>query len=228
MSDTPATRPGTAGPSLSLTEDVAEVLRDMIVRGQLKPGEHVVERKLCAELEVSRTPMREALKLLRQDGLVEIFKNRGARVVPYTAQNAQDLFEVISGLEGQAAARAATQITDDEYSALARQNDEMTRHHSDENLDAYFELNSAIHDAIVRIAGNPVLAASRQRLMLLANRGRYMAIFDRGRWDQSVEEHHVLMQALQKQDGCAAKAIWETHLLNTGLSVSQALTRAET
>ncbi len=93
-------------PPLSLTEDVADRLRDMVIKGRLKPGEHLVERKLCAELSVSRTPMREALKLLRQDGLVEIYRNRGARVVPYTAESAIDLFEVISGLESIAAARA--------------------------------------------------------------------------------------------------------------------------
>ncbi|MBB96518.1 MAG: GntR family transcriptional regulator [Rhodobacteraceae bacterium] len=217
---------GSTRPSLSLTEDVADILRDMIVRGQLKPGEHVVERKLCAELQVSRTPMREALKLLRQDGLVEIFKNRGARVAPYTAQDAQDLFEVISALESQAAARAARRITDAEWEDLARMHDEMARHHADDNLDPYFALNSATHDAIVRIADNPVLAASRERLMLLAHRGRYMAIFDRGRWDQSMDEHQDMLTALKARDSAAAGEIWERHLLNTGLSVSEALSKA--
>lgn len=213
--------------SLSLTEDVADVLRDLIVRGKLKPGEHVVERKLCAELDVSRTPMREALKLLRQEGLVEIFKNRGARVTPYSAEDALNLFEVISGLEGQAAARAATRITQDELAELKRLHDGMVGHYDDENLDAYFEANSIIHDAIVRIAANPMLAASRDRLMLLAKRGRYMAIFDRNRWTQSIEEHEALMSALSARAEDASKAIWEQHLLNTGLSVKSALTGAE-
>ncbi|MEL6523361.1 MAG: GntR family transcriptional regulator, partial [Pseudomonadota bacterium] len=81
---------------------MAEVLRTRILRGELKPGQHVVERKLCAELDVSRTPMREALKILRQEGLVEILKNRGARVTPYSAEDALNLFEVISTLESQA------------------------------------------------------------------------------------------------------------------------------
>ena len=213
--------------SLSLTEDVAGVLRDLIVRGKLKPGQHVVERKLCAELDVSRTPMREALKLLRQDGLVEIFKNRGARVTPYSAEDALNLFEVISSLEGQAAARAATRVTPDELEELKCLHEDMVRHYKDENLDAYFEANSVIHDAIVRIAANPMLAASRDRLMLLAKRGRYMAIFDRDRWAQSVEEHEALMSALSARAADASKAIWEQHLLNTGLSVKSALVAAE-
>lgn len=213
---------------MSLTEEVAAALRDLIVRGQLEPGQHLVERKLCAELKVSRTPMREALKLLRQDGLVEIFRNRGARVTPYTAEDAVDLFEVISALESQAAARAASRITEAEFTALQAKHDEMARHHAQENLDAYFALNSEIHEAIVRIANNPALATSRSRLMLLAQRGRYMAIFNHDRWDQSVAEHEQLMGALANRDARTAGAVWEKHLLNTGRSVTEALSAKET
>lgn len=228
MTLSPDLEADTGKTSLSLTEDVAETLRDLIVRGQLKPGEHVVERRLCAELDVSRTPMREALKLLRQDGLVEIFKNRGARVTPYSAEDALNLFEVISGLEGQAAARAARRMTPEALAGLNALHADMVRHYNDENLDAYFATNSAIHDSIVRIAANPMLAASRGRLMLLAQRGRYMAIFDRQRWTQSVEEHEALMHALNAGDAAGSKAIWEEHLLNTGLSVKSALAAADT
>lgn len=217
---------GSANPDqtpLSLTEEVADKLRELIVRGQLKPGQHLVERRLCGELAVSRTPMREALKLLRQDGLVEIFKNRGARVTPYTAEDAANLFEVISALESQAAARATTRITEAELSALQFKHDAMARYHADENLDPYFALNSEIHDAILQIADNPLLRTSHRRLMLLAQRGRYLAIFNRDRWDQSLSEHEGLMTALTNRDEDAAKTIWERHLLNTGLSVKSAL-----
>lgn len=217
------TQPEPTPAPLSLTEEVADKLRDLIVRGQLKPGEHLVERKLCPDLNVSRTPMREALKLLRQDGLVEIFRNRGARVTPYTAEDAVNLFEVISALEGQAAERAATRISPAELSDLQFKHDEMIRHRADENLDHYFALNSDIHDAIVQIANNPLLTTSRSRLMLLARRGRYMAIFNHNRWAQSISEHEDLMQALERKDASQAKAVWERHLLNTGLSVKTAL-----
>jgi DNA-binding GntR family transcriptional regulator len=219
---------GTVPASLSKTEEVADILRDLIVRGQLKPGQHIVERKLCVEFDVSRTPMREALKLLRQDGLVEIFKNRGARVMPYTGEDALNLFEVISALEGQAAARAAERITQAELDDLNQQHSEMLRHYKDENLDAYFALNSDIHNAIVRLAANPMLAASRQRVMLLAERGRYMAIFNKDRWAQSIDEHETLMRALNAREPDASKAIWETHLMNTGLSVKSALSSHKT
>lgn len=214
-------------PPLSLTEDVADRLRDMVIKGHLKPGEHVVERKLCAELSVSRTPMREALKLLRQDGLVEIFRNRGARVTPYSAESAVDLFEVISGLEGIAAARAAVRVTQDEIRTLEDLHSQMKREHRDRNLDAYFPLNSAIHDKIIAIADNPVLTKSHNRLMLLAQRGRYMAIMNTERWDQAIAEHDELMVALAAYDPKTAGEIWGRHLMNTGTSVAAALSDQE-
>ncbi|MEO1306986.1 MAG: GntR family transcriptional regulator [Pseudomonadota bacterium] len=207
---------------------MTEVLRTRILRGELKPGQHVVERKLCAELDVSRTPMREALKILRQEGLVEILKNRGARVTPYTAEDALNLFEVISTLESQAAARAAERITVTDLSDLVKKHEEMVRHYQNEDLDLYFTLNSKIHDAIVRIADNPMLTLSRSKLMMLAQRGRYMAIFDRNRWGQSVSEHEALMSALEARDPDAAKSIWAEHLMNTGLSVKVALAEDST
>ena len=88
----------------ALAERVANEIGDMVIRGALCPGERIVERRLCEVLGVSRTPMREALKLLRQDGLIEISRNCGARVTPYEAEDAEQLFEVIAALEGMAAA----------------------------------------------------------------------------------------------------------------------------
>ncbi|QHQ34375.1 GntR family transcriptional regulator [Algicella marina] len=217
MQDTPEQEP------LSLTEHVADKLREMVIRGQLAPGQHIVERKLCAELSVSRTPMREALKLLRQDGLVEIFRNRGARVAPYTAEDAIDLFEVISGMESIAASRAAERITDTELDALQEQHARIVHFHKTGNLDDYFPANSAVHAAILRIAANPVLANAHRRLMLLAQRGRYMAIMNPERWNQAVSEHGALMASLEARDPDAAREIWSGHLMNTGISVAAAL-----
>ena len=93
--------------AMGLAERVADRLRDMIVRGLLKPGERMLERNLCDMLGVSRTPMREALKLLHQDGLIDISRNRGARVAAYGVTEAEFLFEVIAALEATAAARFA-------------------------------------------------------------------------------------------------------------------------
>lgn len=207
----------------ALAERVAEELRDMVVKGLLHPGDRIIERRLCAELGVSRTPMREALKLLRQDGLIELSRNRGARVLPFGPAEAEDLFEVISIIEGLAAARFCATASEAALEWLEELHADMIAHRRAGRLDEYFVSNSTIHDAIVEGAGNPVLAQSHSRLMLRARRGRYMAIMDVTRWDQAVHEHEALMSALRARSVEAARAIWQVHLANTGTAVARAL-----
>ncbi len=207
----------------ALAERVTGRLRDMVIKGVLSPGDHIVERRLCAELNVSRTPMREALKLLRQDGLIEITRNRGARVLPFGAAEATDLFEVIALLEAEAAARFCSTASDEAMSRLTALHDRMLALHAAGDLSGYFDLNSTIHDEIIAGAGNRVLSDSHSRLMLRARRGRYMAIMDTSRLDQAVQEHVALMAAFSARAVEAARAIWHVHLLNTGKAVAKAL-----
>lgn len=207
----------------ALAERVAVSLRDMVVKGVLRPGDRIVERRLCAELNVSRTPMREALKLLRQDGLVELSRNRGARVLPFSAAEAGDLFDVIAALEAEAAARYCLAASADSRARLEDLHARMLSHWRAGDLGSYFDINSSIHDMIVHDAGNAVLSNSHSRLMLRARRGRYMAIMDVSRLDQAVQEHETLMAALRAGAVDAARAIWRVHLLNTGHAVAKAL-----
>lgn len=207
----------------ALAESVAESLRSMVIRGILKPGERIVERSLCLTLGVSRTPMREALKLLHQDGLVEITRNCGARVAAYDANDALHLFEVISTLEGLAAARFARHASQQARQDLEDLHARMLDLYAGGKLDQYFEVNSAIHDLIISACGNPVLLDGHSRLMLLVRRGRYMAIMDAARWHQAVREHEALMSAIRAGYDQAADLIWRQHLHNTGLAVSEAL-----
>jgi DNA-binding GntR family transcriptional regulator len=215
-----------AGDGDALAERVAAHLRDMVIRGALKPGERIVERRLCETLGVSRTPMREALKLLRQDGLIELTRNRGARVAPYGAEDAEQLFDVIAAMEGLAAASFARNATDAARARLEDLHAAMVGLRRAQRLDEYFDANSAIHDLIIEGAGNPVLAESHRRLMLRARRGRYMAIMDSARWDQAVREHEALMGAVRAGAAAAAETIWREHLLNTGRAVAAALRRS--
>ena len=209
-----------------LAETVAEALREQIVRGELLPGERIVERTLGVTLQVSRTPIREALKLLRSDGLVEISKNRGARVAGYSVKEARDLFDVIGALEGMAAERVAKAMTGEQLAALETLHAAMLAHYYNRELDDYFAANSAVHDAIVTVAANEALAESHGRLSLRARRGRYMAIMDATRWRQAVDEHEALMRAFRAGDAPAAGRIWTEHLHHTGESVAEALMAA--
>lgn len=202
---------------------IADTLRDMIIRGEAAPGSRIVERSLCATLNVSRTPLREALKLLEAEGLVEISQNRGARIMSFTRAEASNLFEVISGLESLAAEIAAARMPADDLALLEEMHARMCVHYERREKDPYFALNSAIHDAIMRASANPVLIATHAALMLRARRGRYMAILDPDRWAESVDEHEALMEALRRRDAEAARRVWRRHLARTGETVCAVL-----
>lgn len=210
-------------PDLPAAQRVLLELRGKIVRGELAPGARIVERALCAELAISRTPMREALKLLEIDGLVELSQNRGARVRQFTALEARELFEVLSGIESQAAELATERITGPALSRVKAMHHRMEKHFRAGELDPYFDLNTSIHETIVQLTGNAVLIAVYQGLMLRAKRGRYMAILDRRRWEQSVEEHEALVDALERRNAADAGRIWRTHLGRTGQAVAKVL-----
>lgn len=202
---------------------VRDLLRTRIVKGELAPGERIVERTLCAELNVSRTPMREALKLLERDGLVELTQHRGARVLPFTDSEARYLFEVLEGLEGFAAELAVGRLDAINLAHLEGLHAAMVRAYNNDDKEVYFDLNSSIHAAIVTASDNPVLIATHAGLMLRAKRGRYLAIMDRGRWRQALAEHEALMAVLRCRDAAAAGSIWRQHLRHTGETLADVL-----
>ncbi|MFT7060093.1 MAG: DNA-binding GntR family transcriptional regulator [Pseudorhodobacter sp.] len=211
----------------AVAEWVAEILRDRIVKGQLGPGARIVERKLSAELDVSRTPIREALKLLHADKLIEISRNKGAQVTQYGPRQALDLFDVIAELESLAAGRLAQTITESDLDNLEDLHAQMLVFRKIGNAEEYFDTNSAIHDAILALCGNPILTDAHTKLMARARRGRFMAIMNPDRLNEAIEEHEHLMTALRSRDSEAARRIWRGHLLHTGRTVAEVLRLAE-
>ena len=202
---------------------VLEILRERIVRGDLMPGSRIIEREICAEMNISRTPLREALKLLALDGLVELSQNRGARVLQFTAEEALNLFEVLAGLEGLAAELAVQRISPDTLADLTDMHDRMRKCYERKDRDTYFSLNTMIHAAIVEAASNPILSSTHAALMLRATRGRFMAIMDPSRWSEAFEEHEALMRAFANRDTAEAGRIWREHLIHTGETVAEVL-----
>jgi DNA-binding GntR family transcriptional regulator len=208
---------------IPFARQVADTLRDMIIRGEMPPGGRIIERTLCEQIKVSRTPLREALKLLEAEGLVELSQNRGARIMSFTQTEARNLFEVIAGLESLAAELAVTRIGAADLATLDDMHARMCGHYARREKDPYFEINSAIHDTIVQASENPVLIATHAGLMLRARRGRYMAILDPSRWQESVEEHTAAMAAFHARDPDRARLVWRKHLLRTGETVCAVL-----
>lgn len=206
-------------------EHVAAILRDRIVKGDLAPRDRIVERRLSAELDVSRTPIREALKLLEADGLIDITLHRGALVAEFEARDAAHVFDVIAVLEGLAAERLAQLMTPALLQRLEDLHGVMLEHHTAGRHESYFDVNTIIHDAIVEGCENPVVIDTHRRLIARGRRGRFLAIMDPERLGQAVQEHEQLMRAFRAGDPLAAGQIWRTHLHHTGETLADVLSR---
>lgn len=205
---------------------VAAILRDRIVKGEIKSQDRLVERQLSAELNVSRTPIREALKLLEADGLIEISLHRGAIVSDYRPKDASALFEVIAVLESLAAKRVCETMTPTLLQHLEDLHGRMLDHHRAGRRNDYFDHNTIIHDLIIKHAANPMLVSTHERLMIRARRGRFLAIMNPDRLAQAVGEHDALMQAFRAKDTDKAGQIWEKHLRHTGETVAASLSES--
>jgi DNA-binding GntR family transcriptional regulator len=192
---------------------VVEQIQQMIIEGALAPGTRLNERLLCEKLGVSRTPLREALKILAALGLVELLPNRGAAVVQLSAQDIAETFEVISHLEAMAGELACARITDAEINEIRALHFEMLACHARRDLPAYYRTNQSIHDLINRAARNEVLREIYVTVNSRVKALRFSSNLDRERWDSAVREHSMMIEALEARDGARLSAILEGHLL---------------
>lgn len=206
-----------------LHERAVEHLRGLIVHGELAPGANLVETELGDRLGVSRTPLREALKLLAVEGLIELRLNRSPRVMPMDPADIADLFEAVGGIERVAAEMAADRITPDELQRLRELQEAIERHHAAGDLHRYFDVNQQIHVLIVRASKNRSLEEAHGRLLGRAERARYFALGSGSRWDESVVEHRQVLDALNRRDAEDAGRRLREHVMRTGQIVSSAL-----
>ncbi len=198
----------------SLHEELVARLRDLIVEGELTPGARVPERTLCQRFGVSRTPLREALKVLASDGLLELLPNRGATVARLTAADLDEMFPVMGALEALAGELACARISDAELAEIRALHYQMALHHTRGELPQYFGLNQRIHEAIMDAARNATLSRMYRSLAGRIRRARYVANMSQARWDQAVAEHEAILAALEKRDGPALAQMLERHLRN--------------
>lgn len=205
----------------SLHREVADQIRDMIVAGELPPGERVNEGGLCDQFGISRTPLREALKVLASEGLVELRPNRGTRVTAITPEEVGELFEVVSGIERLAGELATLRMSDRELERLKALHEKMERHYEAGEKQEYFRLNQQIHNTVVSLAGNSVLETTHASLMVRVRRARYMAIQSPERWHESVQEHRAILEALEARDSARAGELIRSHVRRTGETVKQ-------
>lgn len=197
---------------MALHDQVAARLRTMLVEGRIPPGAKLNERVLCEQLRVSRTPLREAIKLLAVEGLVDLMPNRGAVAVKLTEADVIDTFEVLAGLEGLSGELAAQRATDAERAEIRAMHYEMLASYTRRDLSNYYRLNAAIHGAINAAARNPVLASTYARINARVQSLRFRTNQNEAKWKRAVEEHERMLAALDARDAGALRAILVEHL----------------
>jgi DNA-binding GntR family transcriptional regulator len=229
----PVARPATGNVSSLverrlLHEEVMDRLRDMIVQGELPPETKLNERVLSEQLGISRTPLREALKFLASEGLVELLPNRGAQVAPLKPEKVKEIFTVMGALDALAGELICRNATDADIAEIRSLHYQMVAHHARGELAQYFRYNQLIHMKLVECTGNATLAQLYRGLNAHVKRARYMANLSRSRWDKAVEEHEQMLDALVKRDAPRLQEILRDHLANKLVLVMEALKANET
>lgn len=204
-----------------------EDLREVFVRGEVPAGQKVPEAALCERFGVSRTPLREALKVLAAEGQVELLPNRGARVRELSLDEVEGLFSVAGALEALAGEQACQRITEDELSALAGLHAQMREAYDQHDMLPYYALNRQIHEAIVQAARNPVLVSQYSILNARIRRIRFASPMTPAIWTRAMAEHEGMLNALQRRDSAAMASILKTHLQHKSEAIVQAMREAQ-
>lgn len=198
---------------LPLHDAVIDHLRTFIVEGMLAPGVKLNERELCERLGISRTPLREALKVLAAEGLVELLPNRGATVSQMSEVEIREMFELMSGLEAFSGELACERMTPAELAEIKALHYEMLACHAQNDLSGYYARNRAIHDRINEAARNAALrqiyVSTNRRLQALRFRSNYST----SKWESAIRDHEEMIRALEARDGKKMAAILRGHLL---------------
>ena len=196
----------------TLHDELVTLLRNMIIEGELRPGSRVAESRLCDHFGVSRTPLREALKVLSAEGLVRLLPNKGATVVRVTRKEMDEIVPVLGALEALAGELACANIHGDEIVRIRNIHTQMVERYRCGDKQSYNELNRAVHDAIFEVANNKAL---RETYNMLQTRLRSLFSVTPKvppHWAAAVEDHEQMMSALEAQDGVRFAAIARYHI----------------
>ena len=211
---------------LPLRDVVFNTLREAILKGELKPGERLMELQLASKLGVSRTPIREAIRMLEQEGLAVTIPRRGAEVARMTEKDMEDVLQIRAALDELAVQLATEQITDEQFDALeqARQNFENSLKSDD--VKEIAQADVAFHDAIYNATGNAKLVSMLNNLREQMYRYRVEYLKEDESRNRLVKEHEKITRAIKERDVKAAQELSFEHLENQRMGIIQAI-RAE-
>lgn len=198
----------------SINEAAYAALRQQIISGELPPGAPLSERALCEELKVSRTPLREAIKILAREGLIEISATRRAKVASVTLSEAANMLTLLAALEGLSGEQACHKVLGSDIEELENLQSNMRDCYARQDLSGYFELNQAIHLKILAVADNQVLSEMFNNLNARLRHVRKRLTPTPGRWAQAMEEHEQMLVYLKQGDAKKLRKLMEDHLRN--------------
>ncbi len=205
----------------SLHESLVAPLREMILSGELRAGEKVPEEQLCERFGVSRTPIREALKVLAAEGVLQIMPHRGAIVARITEEQINELFPIMASLERLAGRLACAVATEADIARVRALHDEMMRLYADEDEPNYLVANRRIHEAFFVIAGNATLQAYYQQVLTRIHSCRFVMRKTPEHWRIAVLEHEQMIAALEARDGETLGAVLEKHVTGTTVGIAR-------
>lgn len=203
----------------TLHAEAADALRERIFNGELLPGQWVDELALADQMGISRTPLREALKVLTAEGLVVSRPRKGSYVAQVTEADLDDIFPVLALLEGQAAGLAASRASAKDLGSLTELHDRLQRQAAAGRINDYYQTNTRIHEALIALAGNRWLAQSIADLRKVLKLSRQQQLRLPGRMADSCAEHMAVFAALKAHDAAGAEAAMRTHLLRQRLAL---------
>jgi DNA-binding GntR family transcriptional regulator len=212
-SDLPASNSGPIQRT-ALHDTLVTRLRDMIIEGELIPGSRMHESQLGEQLGVSRTPLREAIKYLASEGLVELIPSRGATVRKFSGKDVHDMLIVLKSLEELAGSLACETATDEEIAKVRQLHDEMRACYDARDRLRYYKLNQAIHTEICQIAHNQALSSMQAQLQSRLKRIRFIGHEGPEKWAAAMAEHEEMIVALEARNGKVLSKVLGRHLLN--------------
>lgn len=199
----------------SLHDEVASRVRDMIIEGALEPGARIYEEQLAKMLGVSRTPMREALKTLASEGLIELAAARGAVVKRFSPKDVRDMLDVLAVLEAFAARLACKAASDEQIAELRALHDRMVAFFKSRNRLEYYKLNQDFHSGVLRLSGNAALQSAHLAIQARLKRIRYIGNSEPRKWNDAMSEHEEMIRRLEARDAEGLAAILALHMEHT-------------
>ena len=196
----------------TLPARVAKRLRELIIEGQLEAGSRLNERELCERLGVSRTPLREAFRLLASEGLVDIQPNRGAWVPILSETDIRESFAILSVLEALSGELACQNASDEDIIEIRALTHEMQASHAREDLPTYYRQNRDIHNRINQIARNELLQQVYTQLNRRIQNLRFRSNLNHDKWDRAMNEHLAMVDALSRRDGTELGRLMRAHM----------------